>query len=165
MKILVAGLGNPILTDDGIGVHAIREFERLGLRSRGGNGVQVETAELGTAGLALLDLLDGVDRLVIIDAARTGAEPGTVRVCRDAGLAGLVHSGSPHEPDLESTLAIGRRLPGLRMPGDIRIVAVEAADITTFSEKPTEKVAASIPGVLETVRELLRPGISPPSQG
>ncbi len=70
---VVIGLGNIVLSDDGIGVHAVR---RLRQRARPQDGI--ELIEGGTAGLLLLPHLADAQRAIIIDAIDTGAPPGTL---------------------------------------------------------------------------------------
>ena len=74
MKILVAGVGNVFLSDDGFGVEVVKR-----LRERGGLPAGVEIVDTGIRGMHLAyQLLDGYDALVIIDATQRGSAPGTV---------------------------------------------------------------------------------------
>lgn len=71
----VLGIGNLLLRDEGVGVHAVKALgERYDFSSR------VELIDGGTKGLDLLPLIEGRDSLLIVDAADFGAEPGTVKV-------------------------------------------------------------------------------------
>ena len=70
---VVIGLGNVVLSDDGVGVHAVRR-----LRERGRPADGIELIEGGTAGLLLLPHLADAQRAIIIDAIDTGAQPGTL---------------------------------------------------------------------------------------
>ena len=146
MKTLVAGIGSTIRGDDGVGVRAAREF-----KARSPEGVDV--IELGTAGLSLLDFVEGFDRLVVIDAIVTGAPPGTVTELTGEEVAKAVHLGIGHEADLPTALSLGQKL-SRHMPTDVTVVAVEAGDITTFSEHLTPEVASAIPDVLSRVERL-----------
>lgn len=69
--ILIAGVGNLLLSDDGVGVHALRELEKVPLPG-------VSLAEIGTAILHGLPWLEQADRVLLIDAARGGQPPGTI---------------------------------------------------------------------------------------
>ncbi len=144
MKTLVVGIGSTILGDDGVGVLAARKFRAL--QPEG----DVDILELGTGGLALLEYLEGYDRLILIDAIVTGAAPGTVIELRGEDMAGTLHLGAGHEADLPEILALARKL-AKRMPADIMVIAVEAADIATFSETLTPEVEKAIPEVLDRV--------------
>lgn len=148
MNTLVIGVGSTIRGDDGVGVRVARA-----LTGRC-HGPQVDVIEVGTAGLSLLDFIEGYDRLVVIDAAVTGAAPGTVHALKGEDVAKTVHLGPGHEADLPTTLALGRRL-SRHMPEEIVVFAVEAADIETFSEQLSPAVGAAIPEVVARVDDLL----------
>ncbi len=150
-RTLVLGLGNPLLRDDAVGLHVVRRL-RCSLNAIPG----VEVAEDYCGGLRLMEKLIGFDRAVIIDAQRNGARPGTVQVW-PAAFVPTQHSASAHDVDLPTALELGRRsgavLPAL---SDIRIVAVEAADVETFGEECTPAVADGVPRAAEAVLELLQ---------
>jgi hydrogenase maturation protease len=71
-KILVAGVGNLLFSDEGLGVHVIRELSRKSLPE------EVELADVGTATFELTRLMDGKDKVVIVDAILTDDAPGTI---------------------------------------------------------------------------------------
>jgi hydrogenase maturation protease len=152
VKSLVAGIGSTIRGDDGVGVHAVRQLKTRSLPD------DVDVIELGTAGLALLDLVEGYDRLIVLDAIVTGAPAGTVHVLTGEEAARAVHLGAGHEADLPTTLSLGRKLMGSHMPQNVAVVAVEAGDLTTFSEHLTPEVKASVPDVIARVERLLEIG-------
>lgn len=82
-RILVVGLGNLLLADDGVGVHAIRELNRS--RRRG-----VKIVEVGTAVLDALHLFERADRVLAIDAMQAGGPPGQIY------RFGLEDADNPH---------------------------------------------------------------------
>lgn len=71
-KTLVLGVGNELLQDEGLGIHAVRLLKTYELPP------DVEVLEGGTAGPQLLSLLDGVGRLIVLDCIEAGAEPGAI---------------------------------------------------------------------------------------
>ncbi len=71
-KTLVLGLGNILMGDEGVGVHAVRALEKRGLPAC------VELLDGGTGGFTLLEPLESADRIILIDAAADGNPPGTV---------------------------------------------------------------------------------------
>jgi hydrogenase maturation protease len=149
-RTLVLGLGNPVLTDDAIGLLAVREAERLW-----GGAPGVEFREASIAGFDLLELLAGFDAAIIADAIRTGkAKPGAIHELEPGDLASSSRLVAAHEIGLGTALALGERL-GAAMPKDVVILAIEIEDDLTLGERPTPAVAAAIPAVAARIlREL-----------
>jgi len=151
MRILVVGVGNPILSDDGVGIFAARM-----LMERGIEGVSIE--ELPASGLELLDLVLDHDRVVIIDAIQTkGGSPGDHYIMVEDDFKRTVHGTSPHGFNIATALAMGRQVVPERMPKEIFFVAIEAEDIDNFREGLTPKVSASLPAIVDMIeRDLIR---------
>lgn len=153
MRAVVLGIGNTILSDEGIGVRAaeaLREHYELP-----GN---VEVIDGGTAGMELLGPLTGTDLLVVLDAVKAGRPPGTlVRMSgRDVPVFFRAKL-SPHQVSLCDVLA------GLEfsadLPKEIVLIGVEPASLELGLEL-TPTVAAKIPQVLGmAVAELAARGI------
>src|SRR5690242_121821 len=102
VNILVLGIGNLLMTDDGIGVRAIQL-----LTERYRFPEQVTVVEGGTLGLDLLPQVQDAERLLIVDAVETGAAPGTlVRYAGD--MIPLTPEGrlSPHQLGLKDLLTL-----------------------------------------------------------
>ncbi|MCX5795498.1 MAG: hydrogenase maturation protease [Elusimicrobia bacterium] len=146
MKSLVLGLGNPSRCDDGVGVAVARQLAAGPLPA----GVEVQpTCE---AGPALLDLLAGCQRLIVVDAVRTeGGRPGDIYEFPLAELVGRPGADCAHNAQLPALLALGVRL-GLPMPREGLCFAVEAARLDEFGEGLTPAVAEAVPRVAERIR-------------
>lgn len=151
-RTLVIGIGSTILSDDGIGVHAARAVKDDARTQH------LDVIELGTAGIALLDFIAGYDRLIIIDAVRSGAEPGTLHELKPEDFTGCAHLGSGHDADLPAVLALGKKLKGADMPDEVLILGIEAEELTLFSEELTPRVAAAIPDVVASIALLAGKG-------
>jgi hydrogenase maturation protease len=151
LKTLVLGLGNPILTDDGLGFAVIDEVRR------GLDRTDVTVKQATAGGLGLLELLLGYDKVIIVDAIQTkNNEPGRIHRLSPDQFSGNLRSASTHDVNLATALELGRRL-GKDIPKEIVILAVEAADVETFGEDLTPGVATAVPGVVELVlQELVR---------
>jgi hydrogenase maturation protease len=152
LKTLVLGLGNPILTDDGVGIYVVR---LLAERCRQDN---VAFAEASVGGLRLLDSIAGYDRVILVDAIQTPAgKPGDVYRLQPNDLRRSLHSGSTHDLSLSGALALGRGI-GLAVPQEdaITILAIEAEDVLTFGETCTPAVAAAIPEVVRIILKELQ---------
>jgi hydrogenase maturation protease len=139
LKTLILGLGNPILSDDGVGCRVAMALKDM-LQEPG-----VDVLEAGLAGLDFLDILAGYDRAIIIDAIQTGAGvPGQIYRLEPEIFADTRHTGTPHDVNLATALELGKKL-GLPLPQQITIFAIEVKDVTSFGEKCTPEVAQAIP--------------------
>lgn len=153
MRTLVLGLGNPLLSDDGVGLRVAAE-----LRKRLARAADVEIDEDYYGGLRLMERMVGFDRAIVVDAIRTGAPPGTIRRLRADELP-TQHSASAHDANLSTALDFGRRV-GVRLPDPERIelFGIEAADVATFNERCTDPVEAAVPRAVEAVLTALDQG-------
>ncbi len=77
---VILGIGNLLLKDEGVGVHAVRLLEEKGVPEG------VEVVDGGTLGFDLLGIFEGTDKVVVIDALRGGGEPGTIYKVRPEDL-------------------------------------------------------------------------------
>jgi len=149
MKTLILGLGNTILSDDGVGIRVVEELQsRL-------SDPDITVLETNVSGLSLLDIMIGYDKVIIVDAIQTvGGKPGDIYQLTPDALKVSRHAASPHDVNLVTALDLGKKL-GLSMPQEIVIFAIEVADVTTFSEECTPELKLVIPVCVETViREL-----------
>ena len=145
LKTLILGLGNPILCDDGVGPAVARELEK----KLSPQEATVLEASLG--GLNLLDLVVGYERVIIIDAIKTGGgRAGQIHRLKPEAITTSRYTASPHDVNLVTALELGKRLK-LAMPSKIDIFAIEVADTERFSEECTPEVAAAIPVCVEMI--------------
>jgi hydrogenase maturation protease len=150
MKILVLGLGNPLVTDDSVGLRVAESLkEQLAGRE------EIEVSEDYWGGLRLMERLIGYRRAIIIDAVCSGVEPGTIHRLSPDSIA-TQRSASAHDVNLPTALEFGRQA-GMELPRneDIRLVGIEAVDILNFGERCTPAVEAAIPRAVETVIAVL----------
>lgn len=99
-KILVLGVGNMLLADEGVGVHTIHR-----LTEEYDFPPNVTLMDGGTLGMSLMDYIQDCDYLIVIDAVRGGHEPGSVYRLEEEGLRkSLGMSDSMHQVDLVDTL-------------------------------------------------------------
>ena len=149
MKTLVLGLGNTILSDDGVGIRVAEEvMDRV-------EGEEVSVKETSFGGLRLLDILIGYDRAVIIDAIEMAeGEAGQILRLTPDDFDAARHLSSIHDVDFATALDLGKRL-GMDLPREIVIFAIKVSDITTFSEECTPEVRRAIPVCTEMVLEEL----------
>jgi hydrogenase maturation protease len=144
----VLGLGNPILSDDGVGIHVVRA---TAARCDQADGVTF--AETSVGGLRLLDVLAGYDRAILVDAIQTReGRAGDIYRLDGSDLQASLHSGSTHDLSLAAALDLGKRL-GMSLPRDrdLVIVASEVEDVLTFGETCTPAVTMAIPRAADAV--------------
>jgi hydrogenase maturation protease len=143
MKTLVLGMGNTILTDDGVGIEIAH-----GLKERRPGLDVVETSE---AGLALLDFIVGYDKLIIVDSVKTEeGKPGELYKIDMGDIKPTSHLTSLHGVDIATAFELGRKL-GYHMPQRVSIYAVEVKDNTSFGEECTEEVGGKVPLIVEQI--------------
>ena len=140
MATVIIGVGNPVRTDDAVGLRVARE-----LRGRG-----VDVVELCAGGLRIMEAMAGYERAVVVDAIESGGPPGSVYRFGEERLPETRNTGSTHEGSLPAALAVGRAA-GLRIPADLQFWAVEAGDVETFSEALTPAVEAAVGPVVEAI--------------
>jgi hydrogenase maturation protease len=143
-KTVVLGIGNPVLTDDSVGIKVAKKLEGI-----------VDTHILMTTDFDVLDTLFGYERAIIIDGIRSGGVPGTVKeVYPEELFHTLTYSGS-HNISLPATLKVGIEILGDDMPKDIRIFTIELLDVDTFSTDCTPMVQKAIEEVVERIKVLV----------
>jgi hydrogenase maturation protease len=136
MSTRIIGLGNSILTDDGVGIYAAREIGRR--LAEADSTAEVDIVESEVAGFALLELMAGWEKVVLLDAIQfEGVEPGTVVRIEPGDLHTSLRIRSVHEIDLPTALELGRRM-GFDMPAKLTIFGIQAQDMLTFGESLTE---------------------------
>jgi hydrogenase maturation protease len=149
MAILVLGLGNTIMSDDGFGVKVVTV-----LSSRYHFPESVKLLDGGTLGLDLLPYLEDVERLLIIDALDMRAEPGTVsRIEGEEVPRAFASKLSVHQMGLQDLLAVAE-LQG-HVPKDLVVWGVQPESIVMGTEL-TAVVASALPVVVKHVLAELR---------
>jgi hydrogenase maturation protease len=149
-KILVLGLGNPILSDDGVGVR-IAEAVRKALPPDSA----IEISEASVGGLELMERLLGYRRVILIDALHGSSyrAPGKIHKLTLADLrfaSPTQHSASAHDTSLVTAWEMAERM-GLPLPEDVTIYGIEVENIIDFGELLTPAVAAAVPQVTAAV--------------
>ena len=147
--ILVLGIGNVLMGDEGVGVEIAREVERHDLPDG------VDCLDGGTGSFGLLGPMQEAGRVVLVDATADGNEPGTVRRLRPRFSSDYPHTLTAHDIGLKDLL-------------DAMFLLGDAPDITLFAvsiEFPqamgiglSEAVAAGVPAVVDRVLEELHVG-------
>jgi len=143
-RTVVLGLGNLLLADEGVGVHAAHALAGLGVPE------DVEILDVGTAILDALPALEDADRVIVIDAVKADGPPGSVYLLPLDRLLPAEHIASMHGFDLSRVVA----LLGRQQPPEVVVIGVEPARIEWSLELSTE-VAEAMPSLLDAVRRQL----------
>jgi len=149
-KILVLGLGNTLLTDEGVGVHVIDELAR-----HDPDAVAADYMDGGTMSFTLAGPIEESAALIVVDTAQLDAAPGTLQVFEGEAMDEFIATGkksSVHEVSLNDLLAIARLENNL--PANRALVGIQPADFD-WGSYPTEPVAAAIPEACRAVRALI----------
>jgi hydrogenase maturation protease len=147
-RVVVLGIGNSLLADDGVGVHAIRCLREAVPEP------DIEWIDAGTLNFTLLPYLENARALVVIDAAELGEKPGTVRVWQGEEMDRIVGAGrrnSVHEAGLADLLGMARLRDCL--PAHRALITVQPQRID-WGETLSAPVAAAMPGICERARLL-----------
>jgi len=152
-KILILGVGNVLMGDEGVGVHAVRLLEASPWPSR------VSLLDGGTGGFHLLSHFSGCDVLILIDATLDGRPPGTVSVIEPRYASDFPRALSAHDiglKDLVESAALLDLLPR------VLLVTVSVADLQPMQMTLSPEVEASLPVVQAQVAGLVA-GLTTPS--
>ncbi len=150
-RTLILGLGNTLLADEGIGIHALNA-----LQSQYADLADVEFLDGGTLSFTLAGPIEDADQLIVIDAAQLYAAPGTVQVFVDGDMdryLGSNNKRSVHEVGLIDLMIIARLTD--RLPQRRALIGIQPRDID-WGDHPSPPVAAAIPEVCDLARDLIR---------
>jgi len=141
VKTVVLGLGNPVLSDDGVGLELARRLE--------GRLTEVTVCTTQLVGLSILELIEGYDLLFVIDAVSTrGGSVGTL--ARLGAQDGSLHLFSSHGLDFYDLLALGARL-GMVLPRIGQVYGIEIGDRVAFGETVSPVLESRLDGLIEEI--------------
>ena len=149
-KKLVLGIGNDILTDDGIGPRLVQDLkENMPLP-----GVEYRTTTLG--GLDILEFVEGYERVVFIDAIKTrDGVPGSVYEFTTGDFKETLHLSNLHDISFLSAIELGRELE-FSIPEIIRIFAIEIVEDLVFGETFTPLVQERYESIRDEIHSRMR---------
>jgi hydrogenase maturation protease len=149
-KILVLGIGNTLLSDEGIGIHVLNELAE-NARLEG----DIEYLDGGTLSFTLATPIENCAQFIVIDASEINAKPGSVQVFENEQMDHFVTSGnkkSVHEVGLVDVMSIAM-LSG-NLPAKRALIGIQP-DSLDWGNSPTESVQQAIPVACQHVRSLL----------
>jgi hydrogenase maturation protease len=154
-RILIQGIGNEILTDDGIGPKLVKKLkDNLSKKD-----IDFETAFIG--GLEILESIQGYHTVIFIDAIRTrDGIPGTVYQLSPENFNTTIHLSSIHDVSFLTSVELGKKL-GLDMPQFIYIIAVEIFEDRIFDDNFSPQIQEKFEDIFNEVKEITERIIAP----
>lgn len=155
MRLVVLGIGNSLMGDDGVGIHVVRDLQSRNAGATFPEGT-IEILDGGTLGHLLVDRISDVDGLVIVDSANLAQAAGSVRVLIDAEIDCFLQanpSSSVHEVgliDLLQMMMLRNEAPRLRA-----LVGIQP-NVIDWGTELSPAVAASLPGASLAVTQVLQ---------
>ncbi len=148
-RVLVIGVGNMLMRDDGIGVHVIGTLQKEPLPE----GIDVELIDAGISPDLAVYVDAGIDKLIVIDAVQAKGKPGTIyRLTPDIFLTEGKEMMSLHDLDLRDSLA-QMRILGI-LPSEIIVIGIEPGEMG-WGMTLTPEVEAKIPEIVRvTINEI-----------
>jgi len=143
--ILVLGIGNLLMNDEGVGIHVVRKFE-----TEIPPGTDVMDG--GTGGLHLLGVIQSYKKVIFIDAALDEFPAGTVRVLHPKFAKDFPKQLSAHEIGFKDLLDAAMLLGNVP---ELHLVAISVKDFQDMGLQLSPEVEASIPFAIEKINELL----------
>lgn len=151
MKTIILGVGNTLLSDEGVGIHVLDALAQTALPRDG----IVDLIDGGTLSFTLAVSIEEADQLIVVDAAQLKSPPGTLRLFRgeemDRFLLGQRKS-SVHEVGLTDLMAIARLTE--RWPERRALVAIQPEKLD-WGDAPTPSVQSAIPEACRQIEALL----------
>ena len=153
IKALILGVGNPILSDDGVGIHVMRELQK-----KYSHLSCFEFDEVSIGGLSLAERFIGYDHVIMIDAlALEGGIPGSVYRHTTDDYRTTIHTYCAHDCNLATAYDVLRKELGEdKLPSDIVIIGVEVEVINEFSEELSESVKNAVPKAIEIAEKEMK---------
>lgn len=146
-KILILGLGNVLLQDEGIGVHTLRELEKLKWPEN------IDLLDGGTGGFVLLSLFNDYEQFIIIDATLSNNPPGTIKIIEPKFAKDFPRSLSTHELGLKDLIESAQLLN--KMP-KIYLIVVNINPKQEMNIELTADIKKTIPKIVEAVKNVVR---------
>ena len=142
-KVIIIGIGNLLLMDEGIGIHVINELEKHKLP---GN---VDIYDGGTGGFKLIDLMHEAKRVIFIDAVETGKAPGTITTFKSKDVRSIYPKKkySLHDTNLLEVIKMAELL---EVPPKIEIVGIQPKTIN-YGTTPSKELRDAMLDIINTV--------------
>lgn len=143
MKTLILGMGNPILSDDGIGLFIAKKLSQI--------YKDADVAFSAMIGLNLFDMIEGYDAMFVIDAMTTrGGKLGEIRKVSRDDKCGTLHLFTSHGINIFELIELGKRC-GYKMPLLVSVYGIEIGDDVAFGEELSPTLSAMVDTIAEEI--------------
>lgn len=143
-RLLILGIGNILMGDEGIGVHVVNEVGKVAWPA------EIQCLDGGTGSFLLLEPMQNAEKVILIDACIDGADAGEVRKLRPKYSKDYPKTLTAHDIGLKDLLD-AFYLTGDRVP-DVTLFAVSIPPLQDMHIGLSEKVSNAIPNIVELVR-------------
>jgi len=148
-KVLILGMGNEILTDDGIGIKLTWEIQKQIIHP------DVEFDSLSIGGLEIIEFLSPYDTVIILDAIKTlNGIPGSVYRFIPDDFKSTLHIDNLHDISFLNALKVGEKL-GIKTPSNIQIIAIEIVEDLVFGDEFSPQVQERWEDINVEVKEII----------
>jgi hydrogenase maturation protease len=150
-RMLIVGLGNPILGDDGVGWKVAEEVKK---QLPPDTPVDVDCLSLG--GISLMEHLIDYEHAILIDAFALEEPIGSILILKLSELPNYsaFHTTSTHDTSLQNAIELGKSM-GAKLPEDVTVVGIATKHVYDFSDELSPPVAEAVPQAVKFVLELL----------
>lgn len=146
---LILGLGNAILSDDGIGPRLVNDLSKIS------GMIEADFITSGSGGLEIMELINGYKKVIIIDCIHTSSgKPVDVYLLKTSDFKKTSNLSGIHDVNFLTSLELGKVL-GYNMPDEINIIAVEVIEDMEFGERFTSMLEDKYPEILKKVSKLV----------
>lgn len=152
MKTIILGVGNTLLSDEGVGIHVLEALAKSSLPQEG----VVDLIDGGTLSFTLAVAIEEADALIVVDAAQLKSPPGTLRLFRGEDMDNFLRGNrksSVHEVGLTDLMAIAQLTE--RWPQKRALVAIQPEKLD-WGQEPTPPVLSAIPEACRQIEALVK---------
>jgi len=147
-RILVLGIGNVLMGDDGLGVHVVRELQKVSLPEN------VDIVDGGTKGIELVPYCENKKRLIIVDAIDLGREPGELIVLKGEHVRRYLGETrcSMHEVGVSDLLSVLALLD--IQPGEVLLIGLQPEKIEVGMDL-SKSLQDNLQGIVDTIKDMI----------
>jgi len=155
--VIIIGIGNLLLTDDGFGIHVVHEINKL--QEIGQFPKDISIIDGGAAGIDILSYIENQGIVIFVDSIKGGNEPGHIYRLKveDLNIFSNVKVTSLHDLELSTVLKIAKNM-GI-LPREIYLIGVEPVDYTTIKMELSPQIKKLIPEVIKIINIIVQKAI------